>query len=99
LLRSTSALDREYERTAESRPLKCPVCDFSGRNASFGRKRSLCRFGGGRLERYYCPKCVALFGPSKMLDMTPAELATEYAILYANYSEGDTSHDTARTYY
>jgi hypothetical protein len=33
-----------------------------------------------------------------MLDMTPAELATEYAILYASYSEGDTSADAIRTF-
>jgi hypothetical protein len=94
-----AALDREYDRTANARPLTCPVCEFIGRNASFFRNRSVCRFGGGRLERYYCPKCDALFGPSKMLDMTPAELGTEYAILYATYSEGDTSHDTARTFH
>jgi len=93
-----AALDREYDRTRVDRVLQCPVCSARAPYAALKRNESLCRFNGGRLERHYCLVCNALFGPAKMLDMTPGELSTEYAILYSSYQEGDTGVDTIRTF-
>lgn len=92
------AMDREYAAALPDRRLSCVVCGHEEPHARLKTDQSVCRFNGGRLERYHCPVCAALFGPMKMLDMTPGELASEYAILYASYSEGDTGADTIRSF-
>lgn len=92
------AMDREYAATLPHRRLTCVVCGHEECHASLMKHRAVCRFNGGHLERYHCPECSALFGPMKMLDMTAGELATEYSILYASYSEGDTSKETVRSF-
>lgn len=69
----------------------CPLCKREAKKSSFETKTSYCRFGGGRLMRFQCPECGAIFGPLKMLSMTPEELSAEYARHYALFSEGDSS--------
>lgn len=93
-----AALDREearYPRLSGD----CPVCGHAIPLRVARSREDVCRFAGGRLRRYHCPECEALVGPFKMLDMTPAELATEYAVLYSTYSEGETVEDTVRTFH
>ena len=48
-----------------------------------------CRFGGGRLERYVCPECGAIFGPLKMMRLSREQMGEEYRQSYAVYSESD----------
>ena len=61
-------------------------------------RASRCMFGGGHLERYVCPGCGCIYGPSKYLDL-PAELvAADYALLYADYDEGDTTVNELRAF-
>lgn len=93
-----AALDREYVRELAKRHLTCVVCGRSAKYKAWRSETAVCRFGGRRSERYHCPDCKALFGPAKMLDMTAGKLSTEYAIIYASYSEGDTGVDTIRTF-
>ncbi len=92
-----ASLDREESRHTRTSGY-CPVCGYAIPLLDARSREDVCRFAGGRLRRFYCPKCDALVGPFKMLDMTPVELATEYAILYSTYSEGETVEDTVRTF-
>lgn len=71
--------------------IRCPLCQKEAEKASFKTEISYCRFGGGRLERFHCSNCGAIFGPLKMLSMTQQELAAEYTRHYALFSEGDSS--------
>ena len=71
--------------------IRCPICKREAKKSSFKTEISYCRFGGGRLERFRCSGCGAIFGPLKMLAMTPQELAAEYVRHYALFSEGDSS--------
>ena len=50
-----------------------------------------CRFNGGRLERFICPVCGAIFGPLKMLTLDQEQLAAEYRQGYHTFSESDTT--------
>lgn len=54
-------------------------------------RRSRCIFGGGPLVRFECPGCGVIFGTERMLAMSPETLAEEYADLYRNYEEGETT--------
>ena len=71
--------------------IRCPLCKQEAEKSSFEKRISFCRFGGGRLERFLCPCCGAIFGPLKMLSLSSEELAAEYTQHYAMYSEGDSS--------
>jgi SAM-dependent methyltransferase len=91
-------LDREYSTLLLNRTIQCIVCGYSGKRDGFNTHIDQCQFGGGRLERYYCNHCDALFGPMKILDMSAAELAAEYALLYSNYSESNSTALEVRTF-
>ncbi len=41
--------------------------------------------------RHECPRCGVIFGPQKMLALTPRELDSDYRAHYSCYSEGDTN--------
>lgn len=68
---------------------KCPICGHSAAKGTYETKVSECIFGGGRLERYVCPDCGAIFGPLKMMALSEAQLAEEYKQSYSVYSESD----------
>jgi SAM-dependent methyltransferase len=55
-------------------------------------------FGGGKLERYVCPACDCIFGPQKYLDLREDFVERDYKILYARYSEGDSTENELRTF-
>jgi SAM-dependent methyltransferase len=93
------ALDRAYESVLRDRELACIVCGRRGVRSHFGIRTEQCIFGGGRLERYQCPACDAVFGPQKYLDLSEDFVQRDYALLYARYKETDSLADELRTFY
>ena len=67
----------------------CPICGHADARVNYETRVAECRFGGGRLERYVCPDCGAIFGPLKMMRLSPEQLGEEYRQSYAVYSESD----------
>ena len=67
----------------------CPICEHSAPCASYETKESECRFGGGRLQRFVCPECGAIFGPLKMMRLSKEQLGEEYRQSYMVYSESN----------
>ena len=78
---------------------QCIVCGFEAVRSHFTMHISECRFGGGRLERYECPKCDAIFGPLKTLSLLPYQLDMEYKALYSTYQEGNMTDSEIRTFH
>ena len=91
-------VDLHYERALVARVVVCPLCGFSAARAGFGLHASECQFDGSRIERYGCPDCDLVFGPLKMLDLTPAQLAAEYRMLYSYYREADSTVSEIRAF-
>ena len=91
-------LDALYDLTLPKRRVACLICGYAAVRESFATRVSECQFGGGKLERYVCPQCDALFGPMKMLDMSADELDDEYKLLYAMYAEADPTERELRTF-
>jgi hypothetical protein len=48
-----------------SADLSCPLCDYRGEVAEFGRFVTGCIFEGGTLIRHQCPECDLIFGAEK----------------------------------
>jgi SAM-dependent methyltransferase len=78
------------------RPRNCLACDGAG---PFTHRTDHCRFGGGRLDRLECPDCGCVFGPLKFLDMPPEVIDADYAQLYADYSEEDSTEYERRAFF
>jgi SAM-dependent methyltransferase len=51
------------------------------------------------LERYQCPACDLVFGPLKMLDITPQMLAADYQLLYESYREANSTVSEVRAFH
>lgn len=79
--------------------LTCELCGVSHPASAYKVMESHCVFGGGRLIRHQCPDCDAVFGPSKMLGLSTAELSQEYAVHYSVYQEGDSTDLEIRTFH
>lgn len=92
------ALDVAYEGVLAERPLVCIVCGHSDRREGYGLHVDRCAFGGGRLERYACPKCDCVFGPQKYLDLAEPFVGRDYKVLYSRYSEGDSTENEVRCF-
>lgn len=71
--------------------LTCLACGGSFPRAEMRQLVSHCAFGGGRLVRHECPSCGAIFGPQKVLMLSPEQLEEDYRRTYAWYEEGDTT--------
>lgn len=82
-----------------TREIDCPLCGHTGHRTAYTIHMSECRFGGGRLERYGCPTCDLVFGPTKMLDLTPGQLNSEYRQLYRWYEEADSTASEVRAFH
>lgn len=78
---------REHPEDAVS----CLLCGFTQEREKYQKKKAECIFGGGMLERYECPVCGAIFGPSKFLDLPSEEQEEDYTIHYMGYSKGDST--------
>ncbi len=87
------------ETSLMNRVPKCIICGFSAPKEIFRIRESECVFGGGRLERYECPECGGVFGPQKMIELSPEMLAREYDELYSTYSESDSTDNEIRAFY
>ncbi|HEY8616147.1 class I SAM-dependent methyltransferase [Phenylobacterium sp.] len=93
------ALDVAYAAHLPQRRLRCIVCEREAPHRDWEVLEDHCVFGGGRLERYCCPRCGCVFGPQKVLDVDEAFMAREYEMLYARYSEADLTEDEIRTFH
>ncbi len=72
-----------------ARVVSCGICGYSAEKASFETRKTTCIFGGGELERYVCPSCGAVFGPTKFSDLKAAEFDDDYSVHYSGFSESD----------
>lgn len=79
--------------------LSCPLCGYANMRDKYQILVSNCIFLGGRLERYVCPQCEGIFGPHKMLELSPEALSAEIAMHYQIYSEGDSTHLEKRAFH
>jgi len=77
----------------------CPLCGLISSADTLKQFNSNCIFGGGLLLRYQCPNCDLIFGPKKMLDLTPAELSSDYEWHYRVYDEGDSTAQEIRAFH
>jgi SAM-dependent methyltransferase len=91
-------VDLLYRRELETREPQCIVCGYTAPRSGFRVHVAECQFGGGHLERYACPECDTVFGPLKMLDLSPAQLALEYRVLYSHYAEVDATECELRAF-
>jgi len=94
-----NTLDRLEAHAPPPPTLVCPICGQNGPLASFALRVATCQFGGGRLVRYTCPACDAIFGPLKILSLSPEDLTFEYQLLYSYYREGDTTEFEMHTFH
>lgn len=92
------AMDRLDTLTLPGRNVTCPCCATTARREALEHRLATCAFAGGRLERYVCPTCDAIFGPTKVLELDPAMLAADYANLYTDYSEADSTASELRAF-
>lgn len=65
----------------------CKICGYSAQRASYDTKITACRFNGGKLERYICPKCGVIFGPTKFSSQSQEEIDEDYMVHYYGFSE------------
>lgn len=93
------ALDKAYEKILPTLAINCIICDFSGYRDNYKIFGSHCQFGGGRLERYQCPKCDAIFGPQKYLDLDEDIVDLDYQLLYSRYNESDSTLNELKTFH
>lgn len=93
-----ASIDRAYETLLPKMQFRCIVCDHCDGRSGFKIFSSKCQFGGGHLERYQCPKCDAIFGPQKYLDLDEAFVNRDYDILYSRYSESDSTNNEIKTF-
>ncbi|MCC7266012.1 MAG: methyltransferase [Caulobacteraceae bacterium] len=94
-----SLVDRLYARTPLPETAACLACGFSQKLARFARRHDACVFGGAALERLACPKCGCVFGPLKYLQTPPEVVEADYRLLYAHYSEGDSTEQEIRAFH
>ncbi|MDR2637148.1 MAG: class I SAM-dependent methyltransferase [Zoogloeaceae bacterium] len=92
-------IDLQYDFLPRNEQLECALCGFRGERSAFREYRSHCIFGGGKLIRHQCPECDVIFGPAKMLDLTPDQLTQEYVAHYSLFQEGDSTEPELRAFH
>jgi hypothetical protein len=93
------ALDAAYDISLPLSDIKCIVCEHTDKRSGYEILTDNCIFGGGKLERYRCPSCDCIFGAQKYLDLDENFVNVDYQLLYARYSEGDTTSNEIRTFH
>lgn len=64
---------------------KCPICSFKG---NFKLYTARCQFSKELLERYLCSNCDVIFGPLRLLNISPLDLKKEYDDLIESGHKG-----------
>ncbi|WP_116344555.1 class I SAM-dependent methyltransferase [Blastopirellula marina] len=93
-----STLDGMYDATLPNRILRCIICDLEQSWGMWKKRVDKCMFGGGKLERYECPKCGCIFGPQKYLDLDEEFVDHDYRLLYSRYAESDSTENEIQTF-
>ena len=75
------AADRLDDLILPGKRMECPICGRAEAREALEARVDACMFGGGRLERYACPGCGCVFGPSKYLELDPEFMRADYALL------------------
>lgn len=91
-------VDRMDHQREPPEEICCELCGHIGQATAFAVIDAQCRFGGGSLRRYQCPHCDVIFGPLKMLRLSPEELSQEYDWHYRVFSEGDSTEQEIRAF-
>lgn len=103
LLHQISSRWRLIDEVRSTQPvsltLSCVLCAHTAVTATFKPFEAQCRFGGGRLLRHQCPVCDVIFGPAKMFELNPRELAEEYNWHYRIFSESDSTEEEIRAFF
>lgn len=92
------AIDRLERCFPPAAPARCPLCGHEPIAGGFETRVSECIFQGGRLQRFVCPACDAIFGPHKMFALDDELLDLEYRNLYRVYSESDSTLSSTRAF-
>ena len=79
--------------------LVCRICGHQAARRSYEKKVSECIFNGGRLERYVCPECGVIFGPTKFSALTQKEIDEDYQIHYYGFHEGSSFDKEIEAFY
>ena len=90
-------MKQKWERIDEKIPaaesaedvLTCKICGARHKRKDYRTMTAVCQFGGGILERYVCPDCGVVFGPSKFEVLSDEQKGADYALHYSGYDEGD----------
>lgn len=93
-------IDGETERIEKPEDiLHCKICGNEERRDSYQKKITECRFNGGTLVRYICPKCGVIFGPTKFSALTQDEINDDYSTHYMGFQEGDSTKKELDAFY
>lgn len=93
-------IDCEAEKTEKDDDiLRCKICDYEDCRDNFETLVAECKFNGGRLERYICPKCGVIFGPTKFAKLTQDEINDDYSTHYLGFHEGDSTQKELDAFY
>lgn len=88
----------EQDKSLDKR-VECNICGYQGLAEAFEKKVTECQFAGGKLERYICPVCGCIFGPTKFSNQTKEELADDYMVHYLGFNEADCTNGEEETFY
>jgi len=78
--------------------VQCGICGYSGEAAKLEKKVTECIFDGGKLVRYVCPECGAIFGPTKFNTLKKDVRDDDYTVHYTGYHEGDSTDKEVKTF-
>lgn len=81
-----------------SEVVTCGICGYSGETLELEKKLTSCIFDGGKITRYVCPDCGAIFGPTKVNTLTKKAFDDDYTVHYTGYHEGDSTEKELRTF-
>lgn len=88
--------DKNYD---ENEVVECILCGHKDAIKGMEKIVSNCIFSGGRLERYKCPKCGCIFGPTKFKQQSDQELADDYNVHYLGYKENDSTEGEVESFF
>lgn len=85
-------------RDLSENTIRCGICGHTGIVSSFETIETNCIFDGGKLVRYICPDCGAIFGPIKFSRQTKEQFDDDYTVHYTGYKEGDSTEKEIRAF-